>query len=1092
MHFKTIFLALFATFYCTIVVAQESPLWMRYPAISPDGSTIVFSYKGDLYKTDLASGMSTALTLHNAHDYMPVWSHDGQQIAFASDRYGNFDVFVMKATGGKATRVTFHSAGDYPSDFTVDNSSVIFTSSRLDVATNQQFPSGVLPELYKVSITGGMPHQILSTPAQDARYSKDGSMLVFHDRKGYEDSFRKHHTSSVTRDVWSYNVATGDYNQISTFNGEDRNPILTPDQKSIYYLSEESGTLNVHKTALSGSGKSTQITSLKDHPVRYLTMSDAGVLCFSYNGEIYTKKENADPVKVNIELNVGERYNEEKIMPIKGDVTHMSLSPNGKEVAFITRGEVFVSSVKEGTTRRITETPEQERTVEFSPDGRSLLYASERNGSWNLYQSTISREEEKYFFNSTILNETSILESAKETFQPSYSPDGKEVAFLEERTALRVINLATKKVRDITRQDQSYSYSDGDQHYQWSPDSKWFLVNFLPEKRWTDQIGLVSAAGGKDIIDLSESGYGGYGPSWMMNGEMMMWFSSRDGMKNHASWGGQMDIYATFFTQDAYDKFTLSKEDYEILKESEEEAKKGEDEEDGKKKKGSKEKDDKKDEEVKPVVIELDGIEDRRSKLTIHSSSLSDGYVTKDGKSLFYLARFEKGYDLWKTDLRTRETKIHTKLNSRSGGGIYADKEDQNLFILSGGKIHKIGVEDGKKEPIGVNGEMILAEAQEREYLFEHVWRQVEKKFYKIDLHAVKWDFYKSEYAKFLPHINNNYDFAEMLSEMLGELNASHTGARYRPRNNDGAKTASLGLFYDNKHKGKGLKISEVIDKGPTVKKGSKIAAGVIIEKIDGKDITASTNHYALLNRKADKNTLLSLFDPKSGKRWEETVKPISLGQENQLRYQRWVKKNREMVEKLSDGKVGYVHVRSMNDRSYRTVYDEVLGKNNDKESLIVDTRFNGGGWLHDDLATFLNGKNYIGFKPRDQDLGNEPQFKWSKPSIVLMSESNYSDAHMFPYTYRALGIGKLIGMPVPGTGTAVWWERLQNGMVFGIPQVGMVDVEGDYLENKQLEPDIKVANDPEKVVMGQDQQIEAAVKEMLRTVEEKKREIKP
>jgi len=1094
MIFKKFIVIAVTAIFCLPLLAQETPLWMRYPAISPDGSTILFSYKGDLYKTDLASGLSTALTLHNAHDYMPVWSHDGEKIAFSSDRYGNFDVYVMDANGGKATRVTYHSAGDYPSDFTVDNSAVIFTSSRLDVATNQQFPSGVLPELYKVSVSGGMPQQILSTPAQDARYSKDGSMIVFHDRKGYEDSFRKHHTSSVTRDIWSYTVATGDYKQLSTFNGEDRNPIFTTDQESVYYLSEESGTINVHKMNLSGNGKSEQITMLKDHPVRYLTMTDAGVLCFSYNGEIYTKKSNADPIKVSIELNVGERYNDEKIMPIKGDVTHMSLSPNGKEVAFITRGEVFVSSVKEGTTRRITETPEQERTVEFSPDGRSILYASERNNSWNLYQSTISREEEKYFFNSTILNETTILESDKETFQPAYSPDGKEVAFLEERTALRVINLKTKKVRNITRQDQNYSYSDGDQHYQWSPDSKWFLVNFLPAKRWTDQIGLVSAEGGKDIIDLSESGYGGYSPSWMMNGEMMMWFSSRDGMKNHASWGGQMDIYATFFTQDAYEKYTLSKEDYEILKESEEEAKKGEDEKDDKKKKGSKEKDDKKDEEVKPVVIELDGIEDRRSKLTIHSSSLSDGYVTKDGKSLFYLARFEKGYDLWKTDLRTRETKIHTKLKSKSGGGIYADKEDENLFILSGGKIHKIGVEDGKKEPIGVNGEMILAEAQEREYLFEHVWRQVEKKFYKIDLHEVKWDFYKTEYAKFLPHINNNYDFAEMLSEMLGELNASHTGARYRPRNETGAKTASLGLFYDNKHTGNGLKILEVIDKGPTVKKDSKIAAGVIIEKIDGKEITASTNHYDMLDRKADKNTLLSLHDPKTGKRWEETVKPISLGAEGQLRYQRWVKKNQEMVEKLSDGKVGYVHVRSMNDRSYRTVYDEVLGKNNDKESLIVDTRFNGGGWLHDDLATFLNGKNYIGFKPRGQDLGNEPQFKWSKPSIVLMSESNYSDAHMFPYTYRALGIGKLIGMPVPGTGTAVWWERLQNGMVFGIPQVGMVDVDGDYLENKQLEPDIMVKNDPENVVMGQDQQIEAAVIEMLRTVEEgkKEKEVKP
>lgn len=1082
---KLYFLSLLLSGYFTLSLAQDTPLWMRYPAISPDGNTIVFSYQGDLYKVDAQGGPANLLTLHEAHDYMPVWSHDGKKIAFSSNRHGNFDVYVMNASGGKAQRLTYHSAGDYPSDFTTDNSSVIFSSSRLDAALNQQFPSGVLPELYQVPTKGGKIKQLLTTPAQDARYSKDGKMMVFHDRKGYENAFRKHHTSSVTRDIWSYDVATGAYKMLTSFEGEDRNPIFAADQKSIYYLSESSGDFNVFKMDLANPANTTPVTTLENHPVRYLSASNNDKLCFSYNGELYTMTPGSQAKKVAVEISVDERFNEERTVPIKKDVTDMALSPNGKEVAYIVRGEVFVSSVKEGTTKRITQTPEQERTVDFSPDGRSILYAGERNGSWNLYQTSIDREEEKYFFTSTILKEETILASDKESFQPSYSPDGKEVAFLEERTALKVINLETKKVREIMPKEKNYSYSDGDQYYDWSPDGKWFLVNFLPEKRWTDQVGLVSADGGK-IIDLTQSGYGGYAPTWMMDGKMMTWVSARDGMKNHGSWGGQLDVYAMFFTQDAYDKFTLSEEEYELLKETEEDKKKEEGDKD--KKKEETEKKDKDKDEIEPIKIELAEIEDRISKLTIHSSNLSDAYVSKDGKYLYYLARFEKGYDLWKTDLRTRETKILTKLNSRSGGGIVADKKGKNLFILSGGKISKISTADGKRTSINVNGEMVLAETKEREYLFEHIWRQVEKKFYKVDLHDVKWDFYKKEYARFLPHINNNYDFAEMLSEMLGELNASHTGASYRGGSDpNGDRTACLGLFYDNDHSGDGLKVAEVMDKGPVVKEGSKIKAGVIIEKIDGVAITASTNHYKMLNRKTNKNTLLALFDPASGERWVETVKPISMGAEGELRYKRWVENCRNMVEKLSDGKVGYVHVRGMNDRSYRTVYDEVLGKNNDKESLIVDTRFNGGGWLHDDFATFLDGKNYITFMPRGQDLGNEPQFKWSKPSVVVMSESNYSDAHMFPYTYKALGIGKLIGMPVPGTGTAVWWERLQNGIVFGIPQVGMVDTDGDYLENKQLEPDIKVPNSPDKVSKGKDQQLEAAVKELLKTISKPK-----
>jgi C-terminal processing protease CtpA/Prc len=268
---------------------------------------------------------------------------------------------------------------------------------------------------------------------------------------------------------------------------------------------------------------------------------------------------------------------------------------------------------------------------------------------------------------------------------------------------------------------------------------------------------------------------------------------------------------------------------------------------------------------------------------------------------------------------------------------------------------------------------------------------------------------------------------------------------------------------------------------GPTAKEGSKIKTGVIIEKIDGVEIQQSTNVNRLLNRKAGKNTLLSLYDPDTEERWEETVKPVSRGRENELRYRRWIANCRQIVDNLSNGRIGYVHVRGMNDRSFRTVYEDVLGRHVNKEALIVDTRFNGGGWLHDDLATFLAGEKYMTFVPRGQNLGEEPQFKWRRPSIVVMSESNYSDAHMFPFAYKALNIGKLLGMPVPGTGTAVWWERLQDrSLVFGIPQVGMVNESGEYLENTQLEPDIRVPLEPGIVSKGRDQQLERAVQELL------------
>jgi C-terminal processing protease CtpA/Prc len=192
------------------------------------------------------------------------------------------------------------------------------------------------------------------------------------------------------------------------------------------------------------------------------------------------------------------------------------------------------------------------------------------------------------------------------------------------------------------------------------------------------------------------------------------------------------------------------------------------------------------------------------------------------------------------------------------------------------------------------------------------------------------------------------------------------------------------------------------------------------------------------------------------------------------------------LTEELSNGRIGYVHVRGMNSSSYREFYSKVLGENFQKEALIVDTRFNGGGWLHDDLVTMLNGKKYVDFYPRGKHMGYEPMNKWVKPSIVLISESNYSDAHGFPYAYKTLEVGELVGMPVPGTMTAVWWETLQDNTVyFGIPQIGTKDADGNYLENKQLEPDYKVRQDPALVVTGRDEQLEKAVDVLIKQLDD-------
>jgi tricorn protease len=1048
----------------------ENPLWMRYPAVSPDGGTIVFSYRGDLYRVAADGGRAVPLTQHEAHDFHPVWSPDGRFIAFASDRYGHFDVFIISSEGGTPKRLTYYSGDAFPSGFSPDGKSVLYSSTVLDDPKNVQFPSGILSELYMVSVEGGRPKQVLSTPAESAVFDATGHKLLYHDRKGYENAWRKHHRSSVTRDVWLYDTETGEHRRLTTFEGEDRNPVLSRDGGTVFYLSEQFGDFNVCRFPLQRPDEVTQVTHHERHPVRFLTMADDGTLVYGYNGEIYRKKPGGEPMRVPIEVASDNKDNPVEFTTLTDGATEMAVSPDGREVAFVLRGEVFVTSVDYPTTKRVTNTPEQERSVSFSPDGRRLLYASERDDSWNIYETKLVRDGEEQFARSTLLEESVVLANDRETFQPRYSPDGKKVAFLEERNTLRVVDLDTEAIHTVVEGEYQYSYSYGEYWFDWSPDGKWFLVSLLAGQGWShEDVFLVDAAGEEAPINLTKSGYSDANPKWMMKGEVMLWFSDRYGMRSHGSSDAERDVVGMFFTQEAYDSFRLTKEESEALEKRERE-----DEEEETAAGGPEE------DQVEPIEIDWTNLEDRKVRMTIHSSNLADAVLSSDGESLFYLSRFEKGHDLWVHQFKENETKLLVKLDGQ-GGSLAMDKEGNNLFVFSDGKIIKIDAKSHDKKDVAFEAEMNLDKPSERRYMFEHVWREVLKKFYDPQLHGVDWRFYKREYARFLPHINNDHDFAEMLSEMLGELNGSHTGARYRPDRKGGDETARLGAFFNPDHDGDGLEITEIMDKSPLLKADVGAKEGVIIEKMDGTAITADTNVHPLLNHKAGKPTLLSFFDPQTDRRWDSVVKPITIDEERQMLYERWVKNRREETERLSGGRIGYVHVRSMGDASFREAYSEIFGRNSKKEALVVDTRFNGGGWLHDELATLLSGMRYADLTPRGQHIGSETNYRWTKKSIVLVGEDNYSDAHGFPYAYRVQGIGKIVGMPVPGTMTAVWWERLQNrDLIFGIPQVGIRDIDGNYLENHQLVPDYVVRNDPGIVIQNRDQQLEKAVEVLL------------
>jgi tricorn protease len=1080
----------------------SNPLWLRQSAISPDGKQIAFSFQGNLYAVPTAGGTARLLVANGNHVTAPVWSPDGKLLAYAADVHGNNDVFVVAAEGGPSRRLTAHSSPETPIAFTADGQAVLFSATRQDARASMAFPSPALGELYQVGIDGGRrPEQVFSQPALAGRYNKTGTLLVYEDWKGYENAFRKHHISPVARDIWLWDAKTGQHRKLTSSGGENRNPVWSADEKSIYYLSEKSGSFNVWKMPLDNPAATRQITRFTQNPVRFLSVAADGTLSFGFDGELYTMAgDEAAPRKLAVGIAADAMAPRVENLKLSEGATDMAVSPDGSEVAVVVRGQVFVASAEFGNTRRITDGPGQKRSVSFSPDGRKLLYACEVNGQWSLCEAAIQGDKKAVpsFFNAPRVTTKLLLKDAHQNFQPRYSPDGKQVAYLRDRAALHVLDIASGKTREVLSSDFNYSYEDGDQWFDWAPDGKSLAVQFVDRNRWGQEVGVVPADGSGRLVNLTHSGYEDVRPMFARQGQMLIWASDRHGL--HGNGGGartDADVYAMFLTRAAFDRYQLDKAEYAQLKKREEDEKKdsGKKDEDKKpadKKEGDRKdeakKEEKKPEPPKPVVIEQEGLEDRTARITTVSGDIKDYAMTPDGEQLFYVVKAGEGHELWQVRLREKEGK---RVATLPGGRIEAvslvlDAKGANGFVMTGGKVQKFKVpgDDGKgevkTEGVKFTAELRVDHLAERAQMFDHVWRQTYEKLYVSDMGGVDWAGYRKVYERQLPYVADGADFAELLSEMLGELNVSHTGSSYRPASR-GDATAALGLFYDPGHKGAGVKVGEVIEGGPLDTATARLKPGMVITSIDGEAIAAGAEFDSMLNLKAGKQVVLEVLDPATGKHFEQTLKAISQGAERELLYKRWVRQERALVDKLSGGRLGYVHVRGMNDASYRQTYADALGRASGKEALIVDTRFNGGGNLHDELATFLSGKKYLEFLPRGQSLGWEPGGKWVKPSAVLISESNYSDAHLFPWTYKHLGIGKLIGMPVAGTGTAVWWETMQDGAtVFGIPQVGFRAQNGDFMERALVTPDIVVPNDKARLDAGEDQQLEAAVKSLL------------
>ena len=719
-------------------MAQESPLWLRRNSISPDGKQIVFNYKGDLYVVSSDGGRARQLTSNPAYDSDPIWTPDGKNIVFSSYRERSKDIFTIPHEGGSPKRLTSHPGNETPLAVLGDGS-ILFKAAVQQDAAYGDFPGNA--QLYIIGKDGGRPELVTSLPISEISVSSEGD-IIYEDYKGYEDPYRKHHTSSVTRDIWHYAPAAGKANgsfsispdgkftKLTSFKGEDRDPVFAADGKTFYYLSEHDGTLNIYRSDISGKSEPVQLTFHKGNPVRYLSISNDGTLAYSFDGELYTLREGGKPEKLEIEVIADQNERQVQETVFTSGATDMAVSPDGKEVAIVLRGDVYVTSTDYRTTKRITNTPEQERSVCFSKDGRTLYYAAERDGHWGIWETSLTDKDDKCFTYAVKTEEKPVTAKGETCFQPQVSPDGKSIAYLKDRTGIAVMDLKSKKEKIVLDRNVNYSYTDGDQSFEWSPDSRYILCNYQANGGWNNEdVALIDLQEGT-VTDLTESGYSDGNFRWALNGKAMTWSSDKAGYRSHGSWGAERDIYIMFFDGKRYAEFMQDKEDRaisEMLK-SDKDKKKEEKEEKKDSAKAEKKSD--------KLVLDLAERKARTVKLTPYSGRLGDHYLTRDGKKLFYMVRLEKGTDLCMLDLEDKSVKVVAK---GVYGALYPTADDKSMFLLSGSGISKISTANGSRESISFSGDFDYKPAKEREYMFNHIWKQVDEKFYVADSHGIDW-----------------------------------------------------------------------------------------------------------------------------------------------------------------------------------------------------------------------------------------------------------------------------------------------------------------------------------------------------------------
>ncbi|RYZ20696.1 MAG: PDZ domain-containing protein [Chitinophagaceae bacterium] len=1037
------------------------------PALAPDKREIAFTSGGDIWTVASTGGDARLLVAHPAYESRPLYSPDGRYLAFQSTRTGNGDLYVLELATGSLRRLTFGDGADEVSAWSPDSRYLYFSSGDRDISS--------MKDVYRVPVSGGTPLAV-----SDNRYASEfmavpapkGPELAFVGRGfGLLQWWRKGHSHLDKSELWLLNTSSGQYRQLTQRNAKQLWPMWHPEGTSLYYVSDSNGVENLWQKPLQGAER--PLTQFKDGRVLWPTMApDGSLIVFERNFGIWTfDPANGATRALAITRRGAPSGPANEHLRLTSGFRDLALSPDGKKVAFVAYGDVFVAAAKEsGDAVRLSTNPGAERTPVWLPNSNRVVYVSERDGRGQLYEYDFISGKERL-----------LLGSGGNDGAPSVSPDGKQLAYVRNDGELHVLELASGKDRLLTTAYFDPSLFGGGDLLSWSPDGKWIAYGAYGPKAFRNAYAIPVAGGTAKPVSFLSNAFGG-GIAWRDNKSLLF----TTGQRTEPGYVARIDLVPQEprFRENEFRKLFPDEVQTQTPPAAPAATRRTTAPADTLAKKP--------DTSARTDVrIDFEGIRERLTLLPL-GADIQDLAVSRDGKTLVVLASAAGQNNIYSYSLDelSREPAVLKQLTSTAGGkrDLQIDKDGKEVFYIEDGRIQSVNLDSRQVRPLSVTAELDMDFQQTKMVVFEQAWEGQNKGFYDPAFHGADWKALRSVYAPYAAGAANGDELRRIISLMIGELNASHSGISGPP--SGGPVTGYLGIRLDTGVLREGrLRVKELVALGPAALAGG-VRPGDYILAVNGAMVHSGTNLDSLLEYKIGKRVLLTLSSDAAGNsKRDVAVRPISMGAEKNLRYRQWVQQQRDYVAQVSKGRLGYVHMYDMSQGSLDQLYVDMDQENHGRDGVVIDIRNNNGGFVNAYALDVFARKGYMTMTrrglpkaPARLQLG---QRSLEAPTILVINQHSLSDAEDFTEGYRTLGLGKVVGEPTSGWIIYTSSLTLLDGSTMRMPFILINDHEGKNMELAPRPVDIFVSRPFGEE--GKDSQLDTAVSELLRQIDQKK-----